>query len=191
MTSQEPSQQNGAVAPAPEPTPVQPEAKQKKPIFKKWWFWVIIVVVVVAIAGGAAGSGNGGSNTAQPQDAVSADSAASSESGSANGDSAAPSDSNADDSAQADSDYTITDETFVDNGYGSYSITGTFTNATGRELSYVQVTYRMLDADGAQIGTALANTNNLPDGSAWKFDAMYFDSDVAPASYKFVEVTYF
>lgn len=191
MTSQDPSQQNGAAAPAPETTSVQPGATQKKPFFKKWWFWVIIVIVVVAIAGGAAGSGNGGSNAAQPQDAASVDSEASPDSGTATEDSAASSDSDADDSAEADSDYTITDEAFVDNGYGSYSITGTFTNATGRELSYVQVTYRMLDADGAQIGTALANTNNLPDGSAWKFDAMYFDSDVVPASYEFVEVTYF
>lgn len=92
---------------------------------------------------------------------------------------------------EPESEYTITDEAFADNGYGSYSITGTFTNTSGKELSYVQVQYRLLDADGAQIGTALANTNNLPDGSPWKFEAIYFSTDSEPASFELAEVSSF
>lgn len=92
---------------------------------------------------------------------------------------------------EPESDYTISDEALVDNGYGSYSITGTFTNTCGKELSYVQVQYRILDADGAQIGTAWANTSNLPDGSAWKFDAMYFGADGAPAAFELADVSSF
>lgn len=159
-----------------------PQQAPKKPVYKKWWFWLIIVVVVVAIAGGAAGSGgNSAKEPAPVQDAATSQQDSSSEAASSNTDAA----------QEPASDYTIADETFVDNGYGSYSVTGTFTNTSGKEMSYVQISYRMLDEDGAQVGTAWANTNNLPDGSAWKFDAMYFDSDAAPASFQLAEVTGF
>ena len=68
-------------------------------------------------------------------------------------------------------------------------MTGTFTNTSGKDINYVQISYRMLDADGAQIGTAWANTTSLPNGGAWKFDAMYFDTDAAPASFQLADVT--
>lgn len=187
MTTQEPSQHSPAPVQAVDPAPATPTApaavppagKPKKPFFKKWWFWVIVVIVVIAIAG-AAGGGGGKKDTdsAPVQDAASTEASQSGEDEGAT-----------DESTEGDAEYTISDEAFVDNGYGSYSVTGTFTNTSGKELSYVQVSYRMLDADGAQVGTAWANTTNLPDGSAWKFDAMYFDSDAAPASFQLAEVS--
>lgn len=151
----------------------------RKPLYKKWWFWLIIVVIIVAI-GGAAGSGGEAPEAAPVQDAVPSDSTASSDSAVESGG-----------EGQIPSDYAISNESFVDNGYGSYSVTGTFANTSGKELSYVQISYRMLDADGAQIGTAWANTNNLPDGGIWKFDAMYFDADVAPTSFQLADVASF
>lgn len=47
-------------------TPIQPTAKEKKPIFRKWWFWVIIAVVAIGIIGNL----NGNSKTTNT-DAVS------------------------------------------------------------------------------------------------------------------------
>lgn len=93
--------------------------------------------------------------------------------------------------AQDEGRYVISDETFVDNGYGSYAITGTFRNTSGEELSYVQLSYRMLDAEGAQIGTAYANTSNLVADGVWKFEAVYFNADTAPASFELADVTGF
>lgn len=169
---------SGAVQqPQPNPNPYQ-APNPKKPIYKKWWFWLIIVVIIVAIGGGAAGSGGGEGEPAPAQDAAPAADAA-------GGDAAAADNGE----AEAQSDYTIADEAFVDNGYGSYSVTGTFTNTSGKDLNYVQVSYRMLDAEGAQIGTAWANTSNLPAAGVWKFDAMYFDTDAAPASFQLAEVS--
>ena len=40
-----------------------------------------------------------------------------------------------------------------------------------RISSYLQIEYNLYDADGAQIGTALANINNLKAGGTWKFEA--------------------
>lgn len=158
------------------PNPYQ-APEHKKPIYKKWWFWLIVVIVIVAIGGGAAGAGGGKSEPAPVQDATPAAEDAGTD---AAGDAEA---------AAPQSDYTIADEAFVDNGYGSYSVTGTFTNTSGKDINYVQISYRMLDADGAQIGTAWANTTSLPNGGAWKFDAMYFDTDAAPASFQLADVT--
>ena len=49
--------------------PIQPTAKPKKPIYKKWWFWVIIVIVAIAIIGNLGDDGDktksGSSNTSQ------------------------------------------------------------------------------------------------------------------------------
>lgn len=88
--------------------------------------------------------------------------------------------------------YSVADEQLVDKGYGMYTISGTLTNNTGKTASYVQVEYVLKDADGAQIGTGLANTNNLTDGTPWKFEAFCSVSgDAAPASFELIEVTGF
>ena len=42
-----------------------------------------------------------------------------------------------------------------------YKIEGTIKNNTDKQYSYVQVTFNLYDKDGAQIGSALANINNL------------------------------
>ena len=56
-------------------------------------------------------------------------------------------------------------------------------------MSYAQVSYNLYDADGAQIGTALANTNNLASGGTWKFEAVGFESVEDVASFELVDVT--
>lgn len=67
--------------------------------------------------------------------------------------------------------YTIADETADTSNEFAYKITGTLTNNTDQKKSYIQVEYTLYDADGNQVGTALANTNNLKAGGTWKFEA--------------------
>ncbi len=88
-------------------------------------------------------------------------------------------------------DYTVADETLdTSNPYAAY-ITGTLTNNKDTDVSYVQVEYVVYDADGAQIGTALANTNNLKAGGSWKYEA-YVTADAASvASFELAEITGF
>lgn len=88
-------------------------------------------------------------------------------------------------------DYTVSDETLdTSNPYATY-ITGTLTNNKDTDVSYVQVEYVLYDADGAQIGTALANTNNLKAGGSWKYEA-YVTADAASiASFELAEITGF
>ena len=75
--------------------------------------------------------------------------------------------------------------------YGmSYTITGSIKNNTDKQYSYVQVTFNLYDADGAQIGSALANINNLEPNGLWKFKAIGSLGDgKSVASYKLMEIT--
>lgn len=99
----------------------------------------------------------------------------------------ASNDQTADGQADA-SKYTIADEALSGDSY-SATISGTFTNTSGKELSYVGVSYNLYDANGNQIGNAYANTNNLADGGSWKFDAYCTESLSDIASFKLGDVT--
>lgn len=93
--------------------------------------------------------------------------------------------------AEEQEPYTITDEVMdTSNGFAVY-IDGTLTNNTDDEVSYIQVEYNLYDADGAQVGTALANTNNLQPGGVWKFEALGTASPDEVASYELIDVTGF
>lgn len=74
--------------------------------------------------------------------------------------------------------------------YGmSYTIEGTIKNNTDKQYSYVQVTFNLYDSDGAQIGTALANINNLEANGLWKFKASgSFGNGKTVTSYKLMEI---
>ena len=82
------------------------------------------------------------------------------------------------DSAEQKADYSISDEELDASNEYAAVITGTLTNNTDEEKSYIQVEYVIYDADGAQIGTAFANTNNLKAGGTWKYEAY---STVSPS----------
>lgn len=86
--------------------------------------------------------------------------------------------------------YSIDGEELTGDAY-SCKISGVYTNKAGKDLSYVQVSYNLFDADGNQIGTALANTNNLADGGTWKFEAFGSAAVDEVASYKIGDVTGF
>ena len=92
--------------------------------------------------------------------------------------------------ADAEPAYSIADEAMTGDDY-SVTITGTFTNNTDEDISYVQLSYRLLDAEGAQIETAYANTSDLAAGGTWKFEAMGFVGSDEVASFELADVTGF
>lgn len=87
--------------------------------------------------------------------------------------------------------YTISDEQLDTSNQFALYIKGTLTNNTDNEVSYIQVEYNLYDADGAQVGTALANTSNLKAGGTWKFEAVGTASPDEVASYELIDVTGF
>ena len=87
--------------------------------------------------------------------------------------------------------FTLQDgDTGTSDQYGmSYTIEGTIKNNTDKQYSYVQVTFNLYDSDGAQIGTALANINNLEANGIWKFKAIgSLGNGKSVASYKLMEI---
>ncbi len=133
---------------------------------------IVLIVVVALIVIGAVGSmgGNGGTDQATA------------------GDEAQTSEQQP---VEQPEPYTISDEQLdASNGFAVY-INGTLTNNTETEASYIQVEYNLYDADGAQVGTALANTSNLKAGGTWKFEAIGTASPDEVASYELADVTGF
>jgi hypothetical protein len=55
--------------------------------------------------------------------------------------------------------------------YGNGSIGGTVKNNSGKDYSYVQITFELLDEDDNTIGTALANVGGLRAEATWKYKA--------------------
>lgn len=73
-------------------------------------------------------------------------------------------------------------------GYNFY-IDGEIKNNTNKQYSYVQVSFNLYDKNGAQIGTAIDNINNLEAQGIWKFKAMYFGTNDAEVDrYKLIEI---
>lgn len=81
-------------------------------------------------------------------------------------------------------------ESHVENGdYGTKYIVGSVKNNGGKTYKYVQVTINLYDNSGAQVGSTLANVNNLEPGGTWKFKAMWLEKDAT--NYKVKEITGF
>lgn len=91
-------------------------------------------------------------------------------------------------STQATEKFTLVSDEMSTDGFGTTYIQGTITNNTNKTYSYVQVTFNLYDADGAQLGTAMDNINNLEPNGTWKYKALGLVSEKV-ASYKFVEIT--
>lgn len=74
-------------------------------------------------------------------------------------------------------------------GYSAV-IKGTAKNTSSRNYSYASVEFSVYDASGNNLGTALANINNLGSGDTWHFEANLFDFPSSrPTTYKLVEIT--
>lgn len=73
-------------------------------------------------------------------------------------------------------------------GYVQYAA-GTVKNNSNRKYGYVQVEINLYDGEGNQVGSTLANANNLEPGATWKFRAPVFEDNVK--QFKVVDVTGF
>lgn len=88
----------------------------------------------------------------------------------------------------ASSDFSVSDEQLNKDTY-STTVTGTLTNNTGKDLSYVGVTYAFYDKNGNLIDNAYANATSLKAGASWKFEAYVVTADAdAIASYECTDV---
>ena len=139
-------------------------AKNKKPIYKRPWF---IVVAFLVIVGAIGGSGGGDSTT----------------------DSGSNVSGQVETSAPKKEKFELVGEVEQETDQFATYLKGVIKNNSGKDCTYVQVTFNLYDADGNQIGTAIDNINNLETDGTWKFKAMGMDVDGEIASYKLAEIT--
>ena len=70
------------------------------------------------------------------------------------------------------------------------NIRGTAKNISKRNYSYASVEFSVDDVDGNNLGTALANINNLGKGETWRFEATLLAIPKSkPISFKLVDIT--
>ncbi len=139
-------------------------AKNKKPIYKRPWFIVVAFFVIV----GAIGGSGGDSTTTDGSSNVSGQ---------------------VETSAPKKEKFELVGEVEQETDQFATYLKGVIKNNSGKDCTYVQVTFNLYDADGNQIGTALDNINNLETDGTWKFKAMGMDVDGEIASYKLAEIT--
>ena len=81
---------------------------------------------------------------------------------------------------------------YVDyNEYLGYSakITGVAKNTSKKNYSYASVEFSVYDSSGNNLGTALANINNLSSGDSWRFEANLLSfPNTRPTYYKLVDI---
>ena len=151
---------------------------------------VLGVFVALIVIGAIAGSGESKDKTADTTQAAAQQETTASEQGQ---EAAAEGEKEAEEKKEPEKKekYEIANVEEIRDDY-SYKIAGTLTNNSGKERKYVQVEYTLYDADGNQLGTAMANVNNLKDGGTWKFEAYAFTSNPDEiASYELAGVTGF
>ncbi len=68
--------------------------------------------------------------------------------------------------------------------YGVGKIIGTLKNTTSREYGYIQIEFNLYDSGGNQVGSTLANINNLEPGRTWKFEAPVLTGEATEAQVK-------
>lgn len=72
------------------------------------------------------------------------------------------------------------------NGYINH-ISGLVKNNTGRNYSYVRVTFNLYDKSGMQIGTSTDSIQNLKSGDTWKFKTVILGKEFD--EYKVSDIT--
>lgn len=136
---------------------VQPAATTtiEKPKKKKIGMWIALGIVAIIIIAAIVGGGKGDSGTP-----------------SAAGTSAQTGETSEAPKNDWDGKFDVENLAMTTDDLGYAHITGSLANLTDKEYKYVQVELNVYDESGAQIGTALANTNNLEAKGTWKFEAL-------------------
>lgn len=68
--------------------------------------------------------------------------------------------------------------------FGNKYLVGTVKNNSGKQYSYAQVEFNLYDESGAQVGSTLANVNNLEPYGMWKFEAIVIEDKATRAKLK-------
>lgn len=68
--------------------------------------------------------------------------------------------------------FSLSKETAGYNDGNAFYVIGGIRNNLDKQYSYVQVTFNLYNKDGAQVGTAMDNINNLEPNGIWKFKAI-------------------
>ena len=84
--------------------------------------------------------------------------------------------------------FTLISDKKTTDAAGTTYIEGEIKNNTDKSYSYVQVTLNLYDDNGAQLGTAVDNINNLEPNATWKYKALGLVTEKV-SSYKLVEIT--
>ena len=63
--------------------------------------------------------------------------------------------------------------------YGNKKIVGILENISGSKKSYIQIQFTLYNDEGVQVGSTMANTNNLDDDGKWKFEAMIMEEEAS------------
>lgn len=71
-------------------------------------------------------------------------------------------------------------------------IKGVLKNTSNRNWSYCQVEFAIYDINDYNLGTAIANINNLRSGDSWNFEATLIGfPNTQPHKWVLIDVTYF
>ncbi len=89
--------------------------------------------------------------------------------------------------SQSTEKFTLVSHQMTGNEFSNY-IEGEIKNNTDKQYTYVQVTFILYDENGAQLGTAMDNINNLEANGTWKYKAVALTTENV-ASYKLSEIT--
>jgi Tfp pilus assembly major pilin PilA len=73
--------------------------------------------------------------------------------------------------------------------FGNKTITGLATNNTDKRFSYVLVELNLYDREGTQVGSTMADANNLEPSGKWRFEAPILNNEAT--SYKLQKVSAF
>ena len=71
--------------------------------------------------------------------------------------------------------------------YGAFQVVGTL--VADKDYSYIQIEIPCYDADGYNVGTAIANASNIGKGETWKFEATQFDGGGVDCNIEKADVT--
>lgn len=86
------------------------------------------------------------------------------------------------------SDLEVLEHSTSSEQYSNY-VVGTVRNNSNKKYGYVQISINLYDDSGAQVGSTMANLNNLEPGGTWKFKALIMDKRAS--KYKIDKVTGF
>ena len=84
-------------------------------------------------------------------------------------------------------DFVFIEGPTVQAGDFSNYIVGIVKNNTNKDYDYLQISFTLYDEQGNVIDTAFTNANNIKAGGTWKFEAMFFEENVA--SWELDEIT--